>query len=365
MDREMIDLYSDYLITAYSQASATSLSRALDGAVSHDAITRFLADRTLTSRDYWTLIKPLVREVQRPDAAIVIDDVIVEKPHSDENSVIAYHFDHTQNRTVKGMNIVDAVYVSGEARIPLDFAPVTKGEPEFDFEQNRWRRSTLKTKNELYRELLRHAVANAVPFSLVLNDVWYASSENMIFIRRDLGKDFVMPLKSNRRVKVLGEGKGEGKGEGSYQPLSSLHLEEGTVYEARLEGVPFNVHLVKAVFRNEDGSVGVLFLVTSLEGLSAEQVIGAYQRRWPVEEMHKSLKQNAGIGASPAWLVPQRRNHVFCAFVGVAKLERMRLKTGLNHFALRGRLYLSALKAAMAELQQLRAGNAVGRVKPA
>ena len=367
MNRALIDLYSDYLITAFSQASATSLSRALDGQISHDTITRFLADHTLTGRDYWQLVKPFIREVQGPNAVIAIDDFIVEKPSSDENSLIAYHYDHTLGRSVKGMNIVDAVYVSGEARLPLDFAPVTKGEPEFDFEHNRWRRSNVRTKNELYRDLLRQAVANGVPFSLVLNDVWYASSENMIFVKRELGKDFVMPVKSNRRAKLVAEGKTEGKteGKGPYQPVSSLDLKEGTVYPARLEGVPFVVFLTRAVFRNEDGSEGVLYLVTSLTGLSGEQVVAAYQTRWRIEEQHKSAQQNAAIGSSPAWLVPARRNHVFCAFVGVLKLERMRLVTGLNHFALRGKLYLAALKAAMGELQQLRAENVVGQVKPA
>ena len=67
--------------------------------------TRALADRELTSKDYWKLVKPIIREIQNQNASLSIDDLIVEKPHSEESGVIAYYFDHTQGRTVKGMNI--------------------------------------------------------------------------------------------------------------------------------------------------------------------------------------------------------------------------------------------------------------------
>jgi uncharacterized membrane protein (DUF4010 family) len=49
MDREMIDIYSGYLITNFGQAT-TSLSSVLNGELSHDSITRSLADRELTSK---------------------------------------------------------------------------------------------------------------------------------------------------------------------------------------------------------------------------------------------------------------------------------------------------------------------------
>jgi hypothetical protein len=34
----------------------------------------------------------------------------------------------------------------------------------------------------------------------VVNDVWHASSDNMKMVKRDLRRDFVMPLKCNRKV---------------------------------------------------------------------------------------------------------------------------------------------------------------------
>ena len=43
MTKELLDLYSDYLLSSFGATTATGLSRLLDGAVSHDQVTRFLA----------------------------------------------------------------------------------------------------------------------------------------------------------------------------------------------------------------------------------------------------------------------------------------------------------------------------------
>ena len=36
------DLYTDYLLSSFGQTTATSLASLLDGALSHDEVTRFL-----------------------------------------------------------------------------------------------------------------------------------------------------------------------------------------------------------------------------------------------------------------------------------------------------------------------------------
>ena len=361
MNREILDLYSDYLITNFGQATATGLSNVLDGEISHDTITRSLAERELTSKDYWQLAKTKIREVQDENASISIDDVIVEKPSSEENGVIAYYFDHTQNRTVKGMNIVDATYITATARVPLDFEVVKKLEPHLDFDKNLWKRPQTKTKHEILEGMLRFAVQNEVPFKRVLFDVWYGSADNMRLVKLDLNKEFITPIKENRKIRLL-----ERAGS-ALKAVSTLELEEGKPYLARLEGVPFDVIVVKQVFKHENGSEGVLFLCSSETGLTGEQVQLGYQKRWSVEEQHKSgkrpkpvrccfrvKKQNTGLGASPASLVVSRVNHVFCSYVGVLKLECLKLSTGLNHFALKAKLRLKAVQASWDELDQFR-----------
>jgi SRSO17 transposase len=65
------------------------------------------------------------------------------------------------------------------------------------------KRVSERTKNEMYRDVLRQAARNEVKFKWVLNDVWYGSADNMVFVKHDLGKEFIVPLKTNRKVALI------------------------------------------------------------------------------------------------------------------------------------------------------------------
>ena len=114
-------------------------------------------------------------------------------------------------------------------------------------------------------------------------------------MKLDLKKEFIMALKSNRKVALSEDDKSNGK----YQRIDQLDLPEGIPQIIYLEGVPFPLHLIRQVFTNEDGSTGVRYLVTSDLTLDANQIIAIYQKRWKVEEYHRSLKLNASLAKSP------------------------------------------------------------------
>jgi hypothetical protein len=61
MDKAMLDLYSDYLISSFGATTATGLSQLLDGEVSHDQITRSLAKKKAESKELWQIVKPTFR----------------------------------------------------------------------------------------------------------------------------------------------------------------------------------------------------------------------------------------------------------------------------------------------------------------
>jgi hypothetical protein len=62
---ELLDLYSDYLLSSFGATTATGLSRLLEGAISHDQVTRFLSEEVKTSRDLWRVVKPAAHHVLR------------------------------------------------------------------------------------------------------------------------------------------------------------------------------------------------------------------------------------------------------------------------------------------------------------
>jgi len=125
-DKQLQALYSDYLITSFGQTSATGLSRLVDGAVSHDRVTRFLSERDYTSKDLWCGVKSKVRDIEDDDGVLILDDTVQEKPHTDENDLICWHFDHTKNRSVKGINLLNCCYHANDVTLPVGFELVKK-----------------------------------------------------------------------------------------------------------------------------------------------------------------------------------------------------------------------------------------------
>jgi DDE superfamily endonuclease len=349
MAKELLDLYSDYLLSSFGATTATGMSRLLGGAVSHDQVTRFLAEKVKTSSDLWRVVKPLVRQIESEEGVLIFDDSIEEKPYTDENEIICWHYDHTQGRNVKGINFLTALYHSQEVSLPVAFHLVAKREEYLDQKSGKMKRRSPTTKNDHYRQMLEVCVHNEISFRYVLNDSWYAAADNMMFIHHELKRHFIMALKSNRKVALSTQDKSQGR----YLTVSTLDLPEETVREVYLESVDFPLLLTKQIFTNGDGSTGILYLVTSDLTLDAARLTTIYQTRWKVEEYHRSLKQNASLDKSPTRTVTTQTNHFFAALCTFVKLEWLRTQTNLNHYALKSKIYLSALLAAFQALQTL------------
>ena len=351
MDKDLLDLYTDYLISSFGLTTATGLSALTGHAISHDRITRLLSGRDVTSADLWQFVKPLVRQVQSEAAVLVIDDSIEAKPHTDESELICWHWDHVEQRSVKGINLLSTLYHSQSVCLPVAFELVKKPDFVTDKKTGRQKRAARQTKNELYRQMLSVCVRNGIVFGYVLNDTWFASAENMVFVKQTLEKDFVMPLKENRKItQDVPEVPNR-----RYVPVSKFAPEENVCVPVWLEGVDFPLLLTKQVFTNKDGSTGVLYLVTSDTTLTAEQITTLYQRRWKVEEYHKSLKSNLSFAKSPTKTVRTQSNHLFACLMAFVKMEQMRMKTRLSHFTMKGLLYQAALRSAFQQLQTLKA----------
>jgi len=133
-EKQLLDIYTDYLLSSFGATTATGLSR-LVPQLSHDQVTRFLSGATLGKKELWLLVKPQVRAVQSEQAVLILDDTVQEKPYSDESELVTWHYDHTQGKTVKGINLLTALYYSGQTSLPIlpiDFELIQKTQLETD-----------------------------------------------------------------------------------------------------------------------------------------------------------------------------------------------------------------------------------------
>jgi hypothetical protein len=351
-----LDLYTDYLLSSFGQTSATGLSRLVDGAVSHDSISRYLSKNAFSSKTLWEYGKPTVRKYETDEGCLIFDDTIVEKPYTDENEIVCWHYDHSKGRTLKGFNILNAFYHTQRSNmpeplcIPVGFEIINKTIAYCDIKTKREKRKSAISKNELMRDMINQSIHNNLKFKYILADSWFSSKENMRFIKGKK-KLFIFDMKCNRMVALSEEDRHAGR----WTRIDKIDIPDNTPVKVWLKDLEFPLLLNKQVFTNKDQSTGVRFLVSNDFSLSSDDFTTIYKKRWSVEVYHKSLKQNNAIAKSPTRTVKTQTNHIFSSMIAFIKMEKIKFANKTNHFAIKAKIYLEANKAAFKELSRIKA----------
>jgi hypothetical protein len=294
MKKAELDLYTDYLLSACGFATATGLSAMVEGSVSHDQVTRFLAERAYTSKDLWGQVKSTVRQVQSDEGVLIFDDTIQEKAWTDENELMCWHYDHVSGRNVRGINLLNALYHCGGASIPVAFELVSKPIVYSDIETRRVRRLSEVTKNELMREMIGTCLQNDLKFRFVLMDSWFSSKENFEFITGK-SKHFICALKDNRLIALSEEDKKKKR----FTRVDELKFPDGGVVQGWLKGYDRPVLLSRQVFKNKDDSTGTLHLVCSDLTCRYDELTTTYKKRWQVAGVSQIFKVQREFGQVP------------------------------------------------------------------
>jgi len=254
-------------------------------------------------------------------------------------------------RTVKGLNILNCLYQAQDISVPVAFEIISKPILYGDIKTRQVKRYSEITKNDLMRQMLQTWKPNQLRYKYVLTDIWYALASNMQHLKIQLKKDFIMAMKSNRKVALSFSVQHQGH----FVRIEQRKLESDPTQLGNEKGLDFPVLLTSPVFKNKDDSEGILYLVCSDMALTYDQITTIYQKRFHLEVFHKSIKSNTSLSKSPARTVKTQRNHVFASIYAAFKLEILKLKHHTNPFALKTKLYIKALQASFAELQKLSA----------
>ena len=346
----MLDLYADYLISSTKYTTATGLSRLFNNRFSHDKVTRFLNSQELDNKKLWSFIKPFLRSVEKDNSVLIVDDTILEKLYTDESEINTYHYDHSKGRSIKGINVVNLIHETEGTRLPISMSIVHKD--KLVEENGKQHRKSSKTKNALFREQFLQAIHNEVSFNTVLGDIWFGNVKNMELISSK-GKQFIMPLKVNRKVSLHDPSNPENR---EYVSVESLKLQEDKPVKIWLKGYSKPLLLAKQVFKNKDKSTGILYLVASDLTASYSCMTIAYQRRWAVETYHRSLKNNTSVCASPTKTIKTQCNHIYASVMAFVKLEVISIKKAVSQYALKSQLYLKGIQTAFDELNTIKYG---------
>ena len=152
--------------------------------------------------------------------------------------------------------MLNCVYHAQGVTLPVAYELITKPVVYRDAKTATLKRKSTCSKNEHLRRMLAVCQRNQLAYRYVLADSWFSAKENLHFIRHDLGKHFVIALKSNRTAALSDEAKRQG----TFSRLDALNLPQRQAVRAYLRGLGFPVLVVRQVFTNKDGSTGVLYL---------------------------------------------------------------------------------------------------------
>ena len=129
-------------------------------------------------------------------------------------------------------------------------------------------------ENEYVQQMLRVA-QQQVAYRYLLADSWYASAENMNLVQA-LGHHFIFALESSRTVALSAEAHAQGQ----FQAVQTLVFPATQPLRVFLRSVQEAVLVTRQVFTNQDGSQGMLYLVSSDTDLDQARLTTIYQRRW-------------------------------------------------------------------------------------
>ena len=165
----------------------------------------------------------------------------------------------------------------------------------------------------------------------VLLDSWYVSKKNLKAIEKKSWK-FVADIKANRKISEK---------KGIWIRVDELELSEKQVKKVWLKDFG-PILLCKRILK--DGKIRYL-ITNDLELNDWDDFIGHAKTRWFIETMHRGLKQVCGLEKCYMRKAQAQKNHIFCSFLALIKLEYNRFQLGISWYQQKWSIVRPAVKA--------------------
>lgn len=294
----------------YSCCEAERVSGQLERKPSHDAWNRLLKEIEPDAEELWREASPYVRKER---GILVIDDSTLDKPYSNKNQLVSYHWSGKHQEVVKGINLVSLVWSDEEACIPCDYRVY---QPDNGL-----------NKNDHFRSMIEEANKRGFQPEYVCFDGWYSSLENLKLLKK-LGWHWLTRLKGNRTVNP------EGKGQ---IPLSDMAIatEGSTAY---LKGYG----LIK-IFRIVAKDGNMEYWASSKLDLTDLERVRLADQAYSIENYHRDLKQNTGVERCQLRSVIGQKNHIGFSIRAFFRIEIYRLKNNISRFEAKWSIFRNAV----------------------
>jgi hypothetical protein len=296
-----VTVYLSGLVALEKKQTQSRIAKTI-GYVTHDALNRLADKLPMLCAQMAAGMTSLITGIYET-GYIILDDTVVSKPFSRLVAGTYVDYDHTQKRHVRCHRIVVVIWTNGVIYIPVAFA----------FWHHRAFVRKYRTKNHIARTLIYYVVRHHIPFSYLTFDNWYASKQNLRFFDK-LSIKFVTRLRNNtwivhenERQKIQKITKYECH---YYGTLNAYVRHFQVTYPGFGTG---SLAIVKNDKHEEPGKTKYLF--TNDLSLTNTEIVLHYRSRWQVEVFFRTCKQNFGLSACQAQMMPQVILHVRMVFL--------------------------------------------------
>nr|WP_162056527.1 transposase [Pontibacter pamirensis] len=159
--------YIAYLMSEPRKVSCVKASEVLE--VSHDEINRFLLSSHFTGKDLFEAVR---RGLCLKGGVLSADDSVLDKPFTDPSTteLVDYFWSGRHHIVVKGVNLIALFYTDPSGvGLAVNFRVYRHGEG--------------KTKHVYFQEMVKECWQWGLRPAWVSADSWYASVENLKFLR--------------------------------------------------------------------------------------------------------------------------------------------------------------------------------------
>ena len=296
-----VAVYVSGLIALERKQTQSRIAKTI-GRVSHDALNRLAPMLPMLCAKMAAGALFLITGIY-DTGYIILDDTVVPKPFSRFVAGTYVDYDHTQKRHVRCHRIVVVIWTNEAIYIPVAFA----------FWHHRDFVRKYRTKNQIARILIYYVVRHGIPFSYLTFDNWYASKQNLRFFGK-LSIKFVTRLRNN--TWIVHEDKRQKiqkltKYECHYYGKLNAYVRH---FQVKYPGFGIgSLAIVKNDKHEEPGRTKYLF--TNDLSLTNREIVLRYRSRWHVEVFFRTCKQNFGLTACQAQMMPQVILHVRMVFL--------------------------------------------------
>ena len=318
------EIYARYLLSDPLHATCTSFSQIVKG-VSHDSVNRFLLRENFTPKD---LLKDTEGKIDMVGGVISVDDMVLDKPYSDANKseLISYYYSGKHHDTVKGINIITLYYTDSHGiRVPIDYRIIDPKDK--------------KTKNELFREMLKEVLDWGFKPNYVTGDSWYSSKENMKFITK-YGIRFLFGIERYRIVSIE---------KGIWVQVQKVENWNDNGVEGYFKDFG-HVMLFRQISKDSYRYYVIAKPSDDDEKIGEETFKNIHSIHWNIEQFHRATKQLCNIEKFQVRKTQAVATHIFCSYLSYIKLELARSKNLIvNWYQVKKELFTNVIRKFISE----------------